>query len=187
MANCNYVENCKKVTGNYFKEIHPLIDQKSKAPTAYTGDRLKTELQKLDSSASTVGETARGQLAALRDGAILSYQNAKQAQLSGNLPDDIKLLSAPVTLTAEELQTLADRHKNNYIMQRAVKEYGEKTNTLVNTAPTPDDKIQAAQELCSHFNNYIGAGLENAASNEHYFNLESSDDGTYASFDKTLA
>lgn len=186
MANCKYVEDCKKVTENYFKEIHSLIDQKSKAPAEYAGDRLKTELQKLDSSASTAGETARWQLASLRDSAAQAYQNVKQIQLNGNLPDDIRLLSAPVTLTADELQTLADRHKDSYIMQRAIKEFGEKNKVHVNTAPSPDDQIQAAQDLCNHFNNYIGIGLEDAARNEHYFNLESGDEGCYADFDKTL-
>lgn len=186
MANCKYVEDCKRITANYFNEVHSLIEQKNKAPTDYAGERLAAELQKLDSAASTAAGTARMQLAALRDSAIQSYHDTKQAQLNGDLPGDIKLLSAPVTLTLDELQILADRHKDSYIMQRALKEYGEKNSILVATAPTPDDKIEAAQDLCKHFINYISFGLENAASNERYFNLESSDEGCYAGIDKTL-
>lgn len=193
MANCNYVENLKGVVSDYFKNVGVIVANKEQAMKDMKGDYLKAELNRLDNLGYAEWNATSAKMKAIYDARCDKYAQQKHVQLSGaTLPDDIKLLSSPVTLTNQELQTLADRHADNYIMQRAVKEYGEKQNIHVDTAPTPDDKIKDAGDLYNHFKNYttFGTSEGDAAQykkNQHGFNVETSDDACYREFDATLA
>jgi hypothetical protein len=192
MANCKYVEDLKSVVSDYFKNVDKIVQAKSQANQSLKGDSLTAELNRLGGLESAEYFNTNAKMKAIHDAKCSEYEKQKQEQLSGNIPADINLLSAPVTLTADELQNLADRHKDNYIMQRAIRERGEKQNILVNIAPGPNEKIKDAGDLLNHFKSYTTLGIGDAETaqhkeNERHFGWEAASESCYKDFDRTLA
>jgi len=103
--------------------------------TKYVGDLLKEESAKLDRETehakSALNEAVEQSRETMLKAAIARKNEAAEAGQkasldSANITSDYRLLELPVTLTAQELQTLFDRHQNNPVFVRALSGYAEK-------------------------------------------------------------
>jgi hypothetical protein len=74
------------------------------------------------------------------------------AEVKGeDVPADVALLSGPLTLTREDLQTLAARHWTNYTAQRILMDYGKSREIMFRHGPTPKDKTEAMDRIAKIF------------------------------------
>lgn len=89
---------------------------------------------------------AREQVQASAEAAEQDVKDAAILQGS-DLTDDMKLLAAGIKLTGDDLQALADRYAGNETMLRAIRDYAQREEKIVNLPPMADDKLQAVEKI----------------------------------------
>ena len=103
--------------------------------TKYVGEYLTSELAKLDDELANAKEVKDKtfhdtQTALLGELAAMKAEAAKKGaadSLDGTkISPDWKLLELPTVLTVEQVQILADRHQDNPLFIKALKDYQEK-------------------------------------------------------------
>ena len=61
--------------------------------------------------------------------------------------EDLKLLGGPLTLSEKEVENLSKKHKNDPIMQRALKEYADKKGYYVPSSDIGEDRKTAFDDV----------------------------------------
>jgi hypothetical protein len=64
-----------------------------------------------------------------------------------NLPSDVELLKSATIITKSDLDTLVNRHWNNYTMQRMIQSVAKDKGIIMTHAPTPEQKKMAMSEI----------------------------------------
>jgi len=162
--------NNKSISGimqaaeNYYRIRKENTTVAAQLKTKYVGDLLKEETAKLDRETehakSALNEAVEQSRETMLKAAIARKNEVAEAgkieALDGaNVSPDYKLLELPVVLTAQELQTLFDRHQNNPVFVRALTAYAEKhkLNHSVNFVNSYDRLIAGIQDVFSHLAN----------------------------------
>jgi len=137
---------------------------------SYTGEMLKTEREKIDAAyldakrekENTIRDTPTALIADLtKKRADKLAQGEREALDASKITLDYELLKLPVTLTGAEIEQLYDRNWTNPLFVRALREYVQGKNVILEHTVLKDPYIKAIDTA----NNVLGR-VSSWASNE---------------------
>lgn len=125
----SYVNNGIAALYAHFEKANDLYNKAMKARKNLRREAADKECDRLNAEYRESYLAAHEALRAMWAGSFANVDEIESAHITvGKAEEDFKLLSLPVTLTTKELRILAEKHKDNVLFLRAVKEYAEKHN-----------------------------------------------------------
>lgn len=122
-----YVNNGIAALYAHFERANDLHNKAMEAQKNLRREAADKECARLNAEYRESYFAAQEAMQALWAGSFANVDEIEASHITtGKAEEDFKLLSLPVTLTMQELRRLAEKHKDNALFIRAVKEYAVK-------------------------------------------------------------